>query len=141
VTRANSEMKPGAAYLRLALISAAVTFVLLAVGWLPTRAMAGHAGLVAMVAGLAIALVATLGGLVPTALLAGSTPGNRLKATLTGILIRFVLMLGLLLATLLTGIFSKWALAVWAVIGYIMLLIVDTAGAVWLNQRNVRTPS
>lgn len=83
--------------------------------------------------GLGIALVAALVGLVPHAV-SGGDPRQRVGATLAGMLIRFVLLLGLLLPLLLSGRTAKAPLAVWAVIGYIMLLAVETIGIIWMDK-------
>lgn len=114
-----------------AVIAAAV--LLAGVGVVPTRALVPSGGVAAMGLGLGIALVAALVGLVPHAV-SGGDPRQRVGATLAGMLIRFVLLLGLLLPLLLSGRTAKAPLAVWAVIGYIMLLAVETIGIIWMDK-------
>jgi hypothetical protein len=141
VTKEGGDIRPAAVFLRLALWSGAAVAAAFAVGSFPTYALAGSAGIAAMAWGLGIALLSSLAGLVPPVLMVREDPQRRLKGTLAGATIRFLVMLALLLGSLLSGVFSKVALAVWAGIGYIVLLAVDTAGAVWLNKRAARASS
>lgn len=136
-----ADFRPGAAFTRLALLSLVATVVVAAIGYLPTRAMAGPGGVHAMAAGVGIALLAALAGLVPPLLSIRHGPRERLNGLLAGMAVRFVLLLALLLATMLSGLLDRVPLALWAAIGYIILLAVDTAGLAWLTKRMSRTSS
>lgn len=139
-TRA-SDIRPAAAFLRLALLSIAAMLSVAAIGYLPTKALAGGAGLVSMCLGLGIALVGTLAGLVPPLLTAGLAPPHRQSGILGGMAVRFLLTIALLTAALLSGLWAQLPLAIWAAIGYIVLLCVDVAGLLWLNRRRTRVSS
>jgi hypothetical protein len=140
-TTRNDDFRPGAAFARLALLSVAAAAVAAAVGYYPTRALAGPGAVRAMGIGIAIALLAASAGLVPPLLAIRLGPKQHLNGMLAGMAIRFVLLLTLLLAALLSGLGEKAPLALWAAIGYIILLAVDTAGLAWLNKRLSRTTS
>lgn len=131
-------LPPASAYLRLALISAAAAVAAVLVGYLPTQRLAGPDGVGAMLLGVGIALLAALAGLVPPLLALRHGPRERLNGVLTGMAIRFMLTLALLLAALLSGRLPKMALALWVAIGYLVLLAVDTAGVLWLMKRAER---
>ena len=135
----DAEFRPAPVFVRLALLSGATASVAAAIGYFPTRALAGAGGVWAMGVGVAIALLAAVAGLVPPLLAMRLPARQRLNGMLAGMLIRFVLLLALLLAALFSGLLDKAALALWAAIGYIILLAVDTAGLVWLNKRVART--
>jgi hypothetical protein len=132
-------IRPGGAYLRLAGLSVAMLAVALAVGFWPTRALAGPTGVAAMVFGGAIALLSALVGLVPAVLTLRSDPRDFHNAALMGMGLRFVLTIGLTVAAVLSGLLARRPLIVWIVIGYLVLLAVDTAGMVWLAKRSGRT--
>lgn len=137
----NTDIRPAAAFVRLALWSGAAVVAAGAAGSYPTYALAGVAGLTGMLWGLGIALLSALLGLVPPVLALRVGPQQRLNGTLAGATIRFVVMLALLLGSLLSGASARVPLAVWAVIGYILLLAVDTVGVVWLTKRATRASS
>lgn len=130
-----------AAFAWLALLSVAGSAVAIAVGYWPTHALAGPGGVTAMCVGVGIALLAALAGLVPALLALGRDPRWRLGGLLTGMTIRFILTLGLLITALLSGWLPKTPLAVWAAIGYLVLLAIDTAGIARLSSRCARTLS
>ena len=131
--------RPGRILARLGSISVAVAAAALAIGYWPTRALAGPTGIGAMFVGVGVALVSALAGLIPPLLMLRHGPRERLSGMLTGMLIRFVLTLSLLLAGLLSGRLAQVPLAVWVVAGYLALLAVDTAGLAWVMRRSART--
>ena len=127
--------------IRLVLVTVGTTLALAVIGYFPTQSLAGPRGSAGLALGLGIALAASLAGLWPPLRSLRRGPHERTNALLGGMALRFVLMLALLLA----AIFSNWAdrltLAIWAVIGYLVLLVVDTAGLARLNRSAVRSPS
>ena len=137
----NPEIRPGTAFLWLGLVSIAAAGGALAVGYLPTRTLAGPAGVSAMFLGMGIALVAALAGLVPPLLFVQRPPREQLTAVLTGMAIRFILTLGLLIAVMLAGQVHRVSAALWVAIGYVVLLAVDTIGVARLTRRGARSSS
>jgi hypothetical protein len=135
----SSDIGPAGAFFRLVLCSVGTVIAALALGAWPTYALAGTAGIAGLLWGLGLALLSALIGLVPPLLVLRAAPPKRLRGMLMGTLLRFVVMLALLLGSLLTGVAHRVALAVWATIGYILLLAVDTAGVVWFTKRLTRT--
>ncbi len=133
------ETRPGRTFALLAGLSLLTVLLAAAVGAWPTQVLAGIPGLVAMAVGLGIALVASLAGLVPLVLLPGRDAQARLNGLLTGMGLRFMLTLAPLLALLLTRRLAGLPLAMWTVIGYLLLLAVDTTGVVWARSRGSRT--
>jgi hypothetical protein len=113
IVTSSSDIGPAGAFLRLALWSVGTVIAAAALGAWPTYALAGRAGIVGLLWGMGIALVSALIGLVPPALTLRGEPPQRLRGTLTGALLRFLVMLALLLA-------------------------VDTAGVIWLTKRVAR---
>jgi len=123
----------------MAAMTVGVAVALLALGYLPTWTVCGPDGLVGLGAGVGIALLAALAGLVPSIAALRRPPPERLTGMLMGMAIRFVLTIGLLLAALFSGLHAKAALVLWAGIGYVVLVGTDTAGIVWLTKRCART--
>jgi hypothetical protein len=124
--------------LRLALLSILTAVTLAAAGYFPTMTLAERGGIRGMYLGLGAALTAALAGLVPPLLAAGASPHGRLSGMLASMALRLLVMLGLLLMFLLSGWADKVVLAIWAVVGYIVLLTVDTVGLWWLTRRDSR---
>ncbi|HUU97123.1 MAG TPA: hypothetical protein VM487_15400 [Phycisphaerae bacterium] len=131
-------IRPVAAYLRLAGLSVAMLAVALVVGYWPTRAVAGPDGVTAMLLGGAIALLSALAGLIPPILSLQSRPRDFHNAMLMGMAVRFALTIALTVAAVFSGLLARRPLIVWIVIGYLVLLAVDTAGVVWLAKRSGR---
>lgn len=135
-------MRPAAAFARLAGLSVLGCVVALAVGWLPTRAVAGAGSVGAMCAGVGIALLAMLIGLVPAVLTLRSPPRERAHGALAGMVVRLMVVVVLLVGALFAGgLGHRVTLAIWTVIGYILLLAVDTIGLNLLLQRAGRSAS
>ncbi len=135
----NSDIPLGPTAVRLVLITVATAVALAAIGYFPIRAQAGPRGLVGLELGLGAALVAALAGLIPPLLGLRLGPRERTNAMLAGMALRFVLMLGLLLAAMFTGWADRLVVALSAVVAYLVLLVVDTAGLSWLSKRMTRS--
>ncbi len=134
----NDGVRPGVAFARLAALAVGITVALAAFGYWPTRTSAGPGGPAGMLLGLGTALVAALAGLVPALIALNYGPRERLNGMLAGMAVRFILMLGMLLAVLLGGWADRVVTALWAVVGYVVLLVVDTVGLSRLNKRLAR---
>jgi len=131
-----SSTKPGRLYARLAGLAVATAAGVGLVGWWPVHAgLNGALRVPAWSAGVALALVAVLAGLLPAALLAGSDPRQRLNGILAGMMVRFVVLLGLLVPMLLLTGLPRLPLALGAAIAYLVLLAAETTGQIWLERR------
>lgn len=123
-------------YLRFLALAAAVAVLVAAVGWLPTRRLAGAEGLTALLVACALCWLASALGGVPILLAArerpeetggpGRSPGNALSAVLGASLVRFVAVVGLAVAVVLSGLVAPAPLLLWTALGYLALLAVDT---------------
>jgi hypothetical protein len=134
-----SDLRPVSAAWRLALLCLLVVLVISAIGYAPTRALAGDTGVWSLLVGMGIALAAGLAGLLPPVVALRRPPHQRMVGVLTGMAIRFMLTLTLLILALLFGQVSKIALVTWTAIGYLAMLAVDTAGVTWMLKRAKRT--
>lgn len=121
--------RAAAGYLRFVAWTAGLTAVVLGLGFLPTRGLAGTGGPPAMLAGGMIGLAASWLGGIPTALAAARPPAARRAAIATvilgGMALRFVVVLALILAVALSSRLARGPLLVWAAISYVVLLAVD----------------
>jgi hypothetical protein len=115
-----------------------VTAALAAVGYWPTRAIAGEAGTVAMLIGVGIALTGWTAGLGVSELVRRLRPADVIGPILTGMAARFMLTVTLLLTALLAGgrqwpqLRHGWirlVLVAWVLMGYFGLLAIETASA------------
>lgn len=115
-----------ARYLRLALLVLLVAGCLAGIGYIPTKRLAGEAGLVGMLAGCAASVVASLAAGIVAVQGGGTDPGTRMKIALASMLVRFTAALVLALALALSGYFELAPLLIWMAISYMALLVVDT---------------
>lgn len=142
-----------ARYLRFLALAALAAGLVGAVGYLPTRNLAGDPGVTAMALALALCWAASAFGGVPVllaeaALAAPSAPGRGGKGqppaepqlpvvvALGSMLMRLVAVLGLALAAVFAGLVPKEPLLLWTAIGYLALLGVDT----WYVLATAREP-
>jgi len=114
-------------YLRFLALAAAAAALLAAVGWLPTRNLAGDGGTVALVAACVVCWLGSALGGVPVLL--GETAAAATRAPVAvafgSMLVRFVAVLGLAMAGALSGLVAVRPFLVWTGIGYLALLVVD----------------
>lgn len=126
-----------ARYLRFLALAALVAGFVGAVGYLPTRNLAGDPGVAAMALGLALCWAASAFGGVPVLLAeaalaapAGSgrdaEPRLPVVVALGSMLVRLIAVLGFALAAVFAGLVPKEPLLLWTAIGYLALLGVDT---------------
>ena len=122
---------PAAEYLRFLAWATAVAALVALLGWVPTRRLAGDGALPSMLAGCALALLASAAGGIPVARSRRSaTPAARLQAMLAAMGLRFAVLLALGALAGLSGWFDSSPLLIWIAIGYLALLAVDTWYAV-----------
>lgn len=123
-------------YLRFLALAALTAGLVGAVGYLPTRNLAGEPGVAAMVLALALCWAASAFGGVPVLLaeaaLAAPAPGDRAEpklpvvVALGSMLVRLIAVLGFGLAAAFAGLVPQKPLLLWIAIGYLALLGVDT---------------
>jgi len=115
------------------MLALAVVVCLMAVGYVPTRRLAGDEGLVAMAAGCGISLVASVIGAIPLVVRLGQAEGGkvdpaaRVTAILMSMAVRLFVVLIVGVAAALSGLFPKAPLLVWMCVSYLTLLFVDVA--------------
>src|SRR5437868_12244552 len=95
---------------------------LAAIGYAPTRRLAGENGLVAMLAGIAVSITASVAGTVP---LLFATAQKRAQAALLATLVRFLVAAALAAAVALGSGLPAKALLVWLGASYAALLPLD----------------
>ncbi len=116
------------------LLSSGVALALSAVGFLPTRKLAGDSGLIGMAAGCGVSLLASWLGAVPI-VMASRGDAKALGLVVMGSMaIRFlVVLVGTLVLALGTDV-AKTPFLLWIGISYVVLLVVDTRFAVRSQQ-------
>jgi uncharacterized membrane protein required for colicin V production len=124
---------------RLICLTVLTALVLSAVGYFPTRNLAGAAGVVAMLVGVAIALLSSLAGLAPALLSLRGSALDRHKGLMTGMGIRFLTVLAMTVAAALSGFLNQKVVVVWVAISYMTLLMVDTPATIYLIRRMEKT--
>ena len=111
-----------ARYARFLIAAAAIAIALCAVGWLPTRRLAGDEALAAMAAGCTISLVsAALAGLLLISVPA-DTPQARMQRGLLAMIVRLTVVVVLGVAAALSGQFARSPLLFWMATAYVALL-------------------
>ena len=124
---------PAAEYLRFLAWATAVAVLVTMLGYVPTRRLAGEGALPSMLAGCALALLASAAGGIPVALsrrAKAPAPAAKLQAMLAAMGLRFAVLLILGGLAGLSGWFDSSTLLIWIAIGYLALLAVDTWYAV-----------
>ena len=117
-------------YARFLGMAVVIVIGLCAVGWLPTRRLAGPQAPTAMVAGCTISLLsAGLAAYVLTAVRA-DTPQVRMRRGFLAMIARLVVALVLGLAAALSGEFATSPLLFWLALAYIALLPLEVRLAV-----------
>lgn len=104
----------------------AVTALLVGVGYVPTQRLEGDEGTRAMLAGCGISCLASMLGAIPVALGRASQVSAALNLATASMALRFLLVMILGVAAVLSGWFAKTPLLIWMGLSYMVLLIVDT---------------
>ena len=126
-------MTPSAAsrYARFLGLAVAVVVVLCAVGFFPTRRLAGTDGVPAMFAGCAIGLMsAALAGVLLIAV-AGDTPDARMKRSFLAMVARLAVVVALGAAAALSGMLATQPLLLWIAVAYMALLPLEVRLAIY----------
>lgn len=117
-------------YVRFLGLAVATVIGLCAVGWLPTRRLAGPQAVSAMVAGCVISLLsaAMAGGLLVA--IKGDTPQARMQRAFLAMMVRLVVVLVLGIAVALSGAFARSPLLFWLAAAYMALLPLEVKLAI-----------
>jgi hypothetical protein len=109
-------------YTRFLTLAVAIVVGLCALGWLPTRRLAGAEAVVAMVAGCAISLVsAALAGWL-LIVVGAETPEARMQRGFLAMVVRLAVVAVLGIAAALSGEIAKQPLLFWIGTAYVALL-------------------
>ena len=117
-------------YARFLGLAVAIVVGLCVVGWLPTRRLAGAAGVPAMAVGCAISLVsaALAGGLL--IVVRGETPEARMQRGFLAMVVRLAVVVVLGAAAALSGELSRQPLLFWIGTAYVALLPLEVKLAI-----------
>jgi len=117
-------------YVRFLGLAAGLVVALCAVGYFPTRRLAGEAGVVAMAAGCGISLVsAALAGFLLTAV-AEQTHEARMQRGFLAMVVRLAVVTVLGIAAALSGAFARTPLLFWMATAYVVLLPLEVKLAI-----------
>ena len=120
----------GGRYARFLAAAVAIVLTLCAIGWLPTRRLAGPDAIAAMIAGCAISLIsaALAGGLLIA--VSGETPEARMQRGFMAMVIRLAAVVVLGLAAALSGELARQPLLFWIGTAYVALLPLEVRLAI-----------
>lgn len=120
----------GGRYARFLGLALAIVAALCAIGWLPTRRLAGTPGVVAMAAGCGISLLsAALAGALLIAV-AVDTPEARMQRGFLAMVVRLAVVVVLGLAAALSGELARQPLLFWIGTAYVALLPLEVRLAI-----------
>jgi hypothetical protein len=108
-----------------------VAAAIAALGFLPTRRLAGDAGVPAMLAGCAIGFVSAMAAGVFLVLVRADTPDARMKRSFLAMTARLGAAVGLGAAMALSGLLSTQPLLLWIAIAYVALLPLEVRLAIY----------
>ncbi|MEM1177233.1 MAG: hypothetical protein AAGM22_02715 [Acidobacteriota bacterium] len=126
------------AYLRFFLLAGATALGLTALGFLPTRALAGDSALVAMGVAIVVAMAASGAGTLPVYFARLQPPQNTVGAQLGAMALRLMLVLALGASVALSGLVAVKPFLLWLVIAHAALLVADTLFARTMVLESVR---
>lgn len=127
-------LSPLTSYVRMAGLTALAAALLVAIGYAPTRAAAGDAGVAAMLVGAGAALLGGLVGLLPPALFSGRGFAHYANGVLLGMALRMLLTLALALGLRLANHWPAAPLLLWVGLTYVAILVVE--GILLLQLKN-----
>jgi hypothetical protein len=120
---------------KIYLLPAAAALILAAVGYFPTRLLAGRAGLAAMVAAQAIVLVVIYGTLAPALSRMTADGAARLRIGLAVGVVRFLLTMLLGAVIVWKSFFVPPVFLIWLAVSYVVLIKVETWTFIWLGKK------
>ena len=120
----------GSRYARFLGLAVAIVAALCAIGWLPTRRLAGATGVVAMAAGCGISLLsaALAGGLL--VVVGAETPEARMQRGFLAMVVRLAVVVVLGMAAALSGELARQPLLFWIGTAYVALLPLEVKLAI-----------
>jgi hypothetical protein len=120
----------GAQYARFLGLALLIVVILMAVGLLPTRRLAGDGSMGAMAAGCTISFVsAALAGWL-LIVVPAETPSARMQRAFLAMMVRLAVVVGLGLAAALSGEFARMPLLFWLATTYVVLLPLEVKLAI-----------
>lgn len=120
----------GGRYARFLGLAAAIVVALCALGWLPTRRLAGSGAVAAMFAGCGISLVAAaLSGWL-LVVVPGDTPEARMQRSFLAMVVRLAVVVALGLAAVFSGEVTRQPLLFWIGTAYVALLPLEVKLAI-----------
>lgn len=125
-TSATDGHDPIEVYRRFAVHALVIVFALAVLGFLPTRRLAGDAGLLGMAAALIADLAASAAGTLPIWWSRHRHPSHSVGAQLGAMGLRLAVVLVLGIAVALSGLVPIPAFLIWLAIGHSGLLVADT---------------
>ena len=126
--------RPLRLYARFLVLILAAAGVVAALGYLPTRRLAGTEGVVAMLGGCAVTMIASMIGAVSIAVAARRPSGVTPQVIMVATSVRLVVVLVLGGAAVLSGLFERGPLLIWVALSYLAQLAVDT----WLAVKALK---
>lgn len=136
---APTELSLAAAFARLAGIGALAGGCVAAVGFLPTRAIAGGVGVNAMMVGVAVAVVGAWPGLAIMLQAFRVPPVEQVNRILGGLGVRFAVTVGLAVALAFSGLVAAKTAVLWVALAQLAVLAADTSYFVQLLKRHGRS--
>ncbi len=112
-------------YLSFLTLAAAILTVLVVLGILPTRRLAGEEAIVSMVAGCSFGFLAALLGTLPVLLARGQVASGTVPAVMMSILVRTSAVIILGFAAAQSGWFETKPLLIWLVLSHASLQVAD----------------
>ena len=120
----------GRRYARFLSLAVAIVLGLCAVGWLPTRRLAGAEAVVAMAAGCAISLLAAALAGCLLIVVGAETPEARMQRGFLAMVVRLAVVVVLGAAAALSGEISRQPLLFWIGTAYVALLPLEVKLAI-----------
>jgi len=112
-------------------LSVAVALAMVALGYVPTRRLAGDIGIRSMLAGCGIGLVSAACAGVLLVMVAGDTPEARMKRSFMAMVARLAVAVAFAAAAVMSGLFSTQPLLLWIGIAYMALLPLEVRLAIY----------
>jgi len=128
--------RPARDFSRLALVSVLVSLIAAALGWFPTKRIAGADAWVPMLVGIGVSLAASLAAAIPLAGISRIPARERHTATLLAMAIRMAVTMALVLVVVFGSTLARTPFVLWAGISYLAQLAAETIAAVRMMQAN-----
>lgn len=140
ISNPNRTFSVSGAALRLMGLSTLTAVLLGLIGFVPTRLMVGDDALIAILAGVGVALLGAWAGVIPICRALPREPKEHPIGIMLGIAFRFFVTLGLAVGLALTGWVPVKATIVWVAIAQMIILCVDTINLLALVRVATRRP-